>query len=320
MSKAVNAFITLLPSVKDTDTLRERAEQLKRQIQDHTDNIGTWSKLFSYANKAAEKQFGSVGYTTSISVLKLTPEESQALKDKAATRTATRNDDRIMLDGHLYKHVVEAFKHANTFAELCVCAIFATGRRPTEIAKTACFQVAGPSEVVFSGQLKTREKKREPNKIPVLGMPATELVSVVEKLRTLKDYKDSTVAAAAASSNNRINDIIKTIFSHARTVHGQKAVVTAETIRGAYAWVAYRLYCDNSIPETTYAARILGHGSSADEPDLLTSVAHYQRCTVYHWPGAPIPEFFLLPDEIAARQRGKPPQTPGWPAEQKENK
>jgi Telomere resolvase len=279
----------------------------KKLLDEKTDNLNTRGTSYSVMNQMVVRLFGKKFYTASISILKLTKDQMEHVKGQQAKNTVHHNENRVVIDGRLYHELIGKLKHGDRVQELATCLALATGRRPGEIAKTGSFAPyhhhddqhhhdnnetnTANNTVWFTGQLKKRGKETDGYNIPVLVLTPAEAIAIMKRLRQLQkesEYKDDGVRTAAGIS--------RTIYA----AFGPS--VTPETIRGAYAFICYRVYSLQKIPEALYDARILGHGSSSN-PDTTVSANHYQRAVVVHWPGAPIPDLFLDPKEIAQRHK-----------------
>jgi Telomere resolvase len=265
----------------------------------------TQATNYSLVNMTVERRLGKQFWEKSINILKLTREDMAKMISHRAKRNAVRNDDRILIDGELYHEAIVKLSESASFQEICACVCLATGRRPTEVAKTASFAKADkPGWVIFSGQLKKRQGKHNPAiEIPLLVLSQQKLIDLVSKARATCDLKDVTVMEAGKRTNQKINAVFKIIFEKARTVSGRKASVTAEVIRGAYGAIAWRTMTNMATPETSFMGRILGHGENLLVPDFATSAGHYSRMLVYNWPCAQaLRPFFLRPDQVVAAQ------------------
>lgn len=262
--------------------------QYKKLIDAKTSNLNSRAVLYSGINRMVVKLFGNDFYACSIAILKLTAAEMATLKGMQATSANNKNQSRIVINGELYHHLIQVLKDSNRISDLGVCLSLATGRRPTEIATTAKFERHGAHSVLFTGQLKKRnEEDSRAYPIPVLVLKPDEAIAVLQRLRKKQaETHYSPVGFAAA-----INRTLKTAF-------GPR--VNAETIRGAYATICYRIYSQLSLPESLYDAQILGHGTKA-KPDGTVSTQHYQRTEVIRWPNAPLPELFLSPADREKR-------------------
>ena len=148
-----------------------------------------------------------------------------------------------------------------------MCVLLATGRRSSEVIARGEFRKSKlANHVLFSGQLKTHEEKRESYDIPVIGLTPQTLIRLVEKIRNMKNYSNKTNAFIASRTNAYVNRAIEKVFGR----H-----ITSETIRCIYAYIAYRLFSNPKISEPAYCSKILGHKGS---PNVFTN--NYNRIVV----------------------------------------
>jgi Telomere resolvase len=288
------------------DIVAKLANKFKTKLAPYKQ--ATRASHYSFANMTVERYLGREFWETSIHILKLSREEMGSLMSHRAQRNAMRNDDRILIDGALYHKALTALSESTHFGEICAALCLATGRRPTEVSKTASF-VPLPSKdnwVSFSGQLKKRQGKQNGAiEIPVLVLKPEKLVKLLERARAAPggDLVDASVSDAGKRTNAKINEIFKIIFKNATTVSGAKASVTAEVIRGAYGAIAWRTMSSMAVPETTFMGRIFGHGDTSQVPDFATSAGHYLRSLVYNYPCVPaLRQFFFTPTQVLAAQ------------------
>jgi telomere resolvase len=269
----------------------------KKLLDAKTENLNTRGTSYSVMNQLVVRLFGKKFYGASINVLKLDKEQMEHIKGVHAANTVHRNENREVIDGKVYHALISELKSQPRIADLATCLALATGRRPGEISRTATFAVLPEKKennhcVWFTGQLKKRGKQDDGYAIPVLVLTPKECVFILHKLRDLQKQ------AGFTSQEQQESRTSAAIGRMTRAAFGPS--ISPETIRGAYAFICYRIYSMQTVPEALYDARILGHGS-ASNPDTTVSANHYQRATVVHWPGAPIPDLFLDKREVAAR-------------------
>jgi len=154
-----------------------------------------------------------------------------------------------------YDEIINAInnlKKSEDYYKLVVCILLSTGRRTTEVIARGNFENSKtPHHISFSGQLKTKDEVREAYEIPVLGMTPNALISLVDKIRNMKNYSDKSNEFIASRTNAYVNKAIRTALD--------RDDVTSETIRCIYAFIAYRLYGNPQISEAVYCSKILGH-------------------------------------------------------------
>jgi hypothetical protein len=172
-----------------------------------------------------------------------------------------------------YKEItdtIKKFKNSSNYYQLVVCILLATGRRSTECIARGNFEKSKtPHHISFSGQLKAKYEVREAYEIPVIGMSPTNLISLVDKIREMKDFSDKSNEFIASRTNAYVNKAIVDAFD-TKDRH-----VTSETLRCVYAYISYRLYGNPKISEAVYGSKILGHVGTAH-----TFLDNYSRVVV----------------------------------------
>jgi len=158
------------------------------------------------------------------------------------------------------------------YAEITSALCFLTGRRMTEIMKTAKFTNSKNSKNVmyFEGQLKTAEIKKK-YEVYVLGGAKNECKKALKKLRSMLDTKKMTNLEVSRKYETNVNSTVNAFFS--RFV-GVKDVnkCSAHDLRAIYS-----TYCSDNFKEkyqttNSFLSQILGHG----EDDVKTANS-YQK-------------------------------------------
>ncbi len=151
---------------------------------------------------------------------------------------------------------------SNPKAIAALCAL--TGRRPVEVALRGTF-IPDPdhrNQVIFSGQVKTRDDERTaaPYAIPVLG-DRDLIIEAVAKLRESIDQKllaeaDHSIAnkAFSAKYNKEIGLASKKAFQDC----DGKPLIPSD-LREAYAAVAYYEFGEKNVTDIQYKCNVLGH-------------------------------------------------------------
>lgn len=104
--------------------------------------------------------------------------------------------------------------NSESIYDLATALLLLTGRRATEIMKTACFQVIDENHVLFSGQLKNEKcgvkahNARDNFIIPVLAN-SQKIVDALNKIRRLKPLDDKTEKEVNALTSNALGKAVK---------------------------------------------------------------------------------------------------------------
>lgn len=240
---------------------KSEVEYLKNQLK-----ITTLKSNFSiYRNTL--KTLDIPNLADCFEVFRLSKEEYKGLKihqkeqifDDNTNLRPIYNYDQIILKS---ESLLDSSAYTAVACGLCLL----TGRRLTEILKTAKFEFDDQNNIVFSGQLKTKESDNaqlNPYKIPVLSDPNL-IISGLNNLRNLKDFSNLSTKEVHSRCNKSCNEAVK------RHYKGLIENVSVKDLRSIYATITYVLFCPPTISETAYHARILGHS----ELDLSTAQSY----------------------------------------------
>jgi integrase len=155
---------------------------------------------------------------------------------------------------------------SNSYIALALGLSLLTGRRITEVLKTAKLTPITPSTMQFSGQLKTKgaEKSRDNYQIPVLADSA-EIAAALDRLRRSKDF--------SSYSESQINSLTsKETGIQCRRYFGAIIPdVKPKDLRALYAQICWdTMGQDTPKLQLGYFAEILGHS----EQDNITAVSY----------------------------------------------
>jgi hypothetical protein len=166
-----------------------------------------------------------------------------------------------------------------SYGRLAIGLMVLTGRRDTEIVKTASFKKLSEGTqkhfeqaeklnlneddcVIFSGQLKTKESKNanlDPYVIPVLGDVDT-IIEALRKLREIKDCTKLTNDEVHSQVNPTLNESIKRVHFKGLLVNPSCSIM-----RKIYCAICQKWFYDENqsfkleMSKQKYLASILGH-------------------------------------------------------------
>ncbi|WP_172632428.1 protelomerase family protein [Dictyobacter arantiisoli] len=172
----------------------------------------------------------------------------------------------------------EALLHGEPWYELALGLAIATGRRSTEILKTAKLYPKTPSTILFEGQLKKRDLLMKPYEIPTL-VEADLVLSAWRRLRALVDC--STLELDEV--NNRYGSVVRALANERLRglipLRSSKEFVTTHLNRCIYGRLCVFYFAPSHVPDITYMATIYGHYWSAGEEEDVQrnyqSTLHY---------------------------------------------
>lgn len=170
-----------------------------------------------------------------------------------------------------YEKMIEEARsllESEKYSEIALGLCFLTGRRLTEVLKTAKFSNYKRRKymVNFEGQLK---KKQEIDKYPIyiLGNYATECKSALKKIRAILDTKELSNKEVERKYHTTVNQRCMMIF---KPYIGR---CTAHNLRAAYAAVCSEIYRPKTIEQNLFLSGILGHNWS--DTDTASSYKKY---------------------------------------------
>jgi len=175
-----------------------------------------------------------------------------------------------------YQATIDNLLDSDDHRELSVGLIAATGRRPSEILKTAQFEQVGKFEVKFSGQLKAKNDIREAYSTYTL-VESHKVINALAKLRRMpeiKGLKSATLAEIDSGRNNKINSKVKEFFSPLINPPSGEKELSAKNLRASYAAISIYLFCPWKKSTNQFITERLGHVSDA----TATNYEDYQVC------------------------------------------
>jgi hypothetical protein len=268
----------LQDSPEDREIAKQWAESIKAQWAEHglpepqkQRNLMTDCRK---AIKAIDPDHIALQY------LNFTPEQWIAINNPIGQKAAERNENQqFITDPETIVQKAIALLDSREWSEIAAGIAVCTGRRVSEILKTAQFVKHSEYSVIFTGALKRHgEETILSFEIPTLA-PADSLVTALEKLRKIVDTTSMTVhevntksTAVALACDRHFKDLVP-----ART--GDDSLYT-HLFRTIYALIATHWYCPVQVGDLEFRAAIQGHYFLLDEqnPELRRNLAterHY---------------------------------------------
>ena len=201
-------------------------------------------------------------------------------KERMAPTNTRKQEQRRNLetisDVDAYQAQIDGLLESREWRELAAGLIAATGRRPSEILKTAQFEQIGKFEVAFSGQLKTKGEERSAYSTYTL-VESANVIDGLARLRRMPEIKavrKQTLAQMDSGKNSTLNSIIRESFeSLLDPPYGEKQL-SAKNLRASYAAIAIYLFCPWKQSTNQFITERLGHTSDA----TATNYEDYQVC------------------------------------------
>lgn len=160
-----------------------------------------------------------------------------------------------------YQAKIDKLLLSTDHRELVAGLVASTGRRPSEIYKTAEFQQIGQFEVMFTGQLKTRGVQREayPTYTLVKSAKVIDGLTRLRRMPEIKALKKQTLAEIDSGKNNKMNAAIKEHFSPLINPPYGEDELSAKNLRASYAAIAIYLFCPKKTAPGLFVRDKLGH-------------------------------------------------------------
>lgn len=194
-------------------------------------------------------------------LLNLSKEQWNKRKAPQHKKTEEQARNTVSLNPHLLIESAKNGLESDKTAELGAALLFLSGRRPSELIKTARFKKIDDVHLEFSGQIKNRGIVRKAYEIPCLVqtdlfLEAFERFRNMSRILELIEIED--FAEIDSKFNNSLRYQIRKVFSDLPPSHGQKQI-SSNNLRSAYATVATKFYCPKNVTDLLYYGDILGH-------------------------------------------------------------
>ncbi|MEM7770034.1 MAG: protelomerase family protein [Cyanobacteria bacterium P01_A01_bin.37] len=232
-------------------------------------------------------------------------------------RTASQNEQQVILSPKTVNTIVSRATQllaSREWYDIAAGLAVLTGRRSTEVLKTAEFSSCSEFSVLFSGALKRKgELTSVTFEIPTLCR-AEYVLNGLAKLRTII----TTTALSESEVNNRLsNSVAQACDRHFADIVpaplGRDNLYT-HLFRKIYATIATYFYCPPTVDEAEYRAHIQGHFSGHEHLSLaerrtIASDRHYRTYIILddlnrtakgirlNWQGVRVVEDFRLGTE-----------------------
>lgn len=170
---------------------------------------------------------------------------------------------------------------SSRWQEVAVGLLVLTGRRLTEILKTASFERKTSCSVLFSGQLKKR------GEFPAYEIPtlwrSDECVAALARLRGLLDLSALDIQDVAPKYNQEISTCATQHFSE--LIPSENGKLHAHIFRAVYTRIAVLCFCPVQVADLHFLAYTQGHFERGASDEVLRNYAsemnynHYRIMT-----------------------------------------
>ena len=167
--------------------------------------------------------------------------------------------------------------HSDYWSEMAAGLAVVTGRRVSEVLKTAQFQYKTQYSIIFSGALKRRQEKIEcVFEIPTL-LEANEVITCLTKLRNHlgREIESLSPRQLSGGYSRRVSEVCNKEFSSLVEKRKDKDNLYTHLFRAVYSTIASHWFCPPKVPVIEYRAAIQGHYQILDEanPQLRRAIA-----------------------------------------------
>lgn len=256
----------------------ERAKEERQTLNEHSwkqsstsymsgirKAITAWSETKTLDESNSYPQQTKDGIVTQHLALFYMKYDSSHNEKNVEAKQERKNEQRSNLESiscvDEYQEKIDKLLKSTDHRELVAGLIAATGRRPSEIYRTADFKQVGQFEVMFTGQLKTRGEERKPYPTYTL-VESAKVIDALAQLRRMpeiKELKKQTLAEIDSGKNTRMNQQIKEHFSPLINPPYGETELSAKNLRASYAAIAIYLFCPWSVAPGLFVKQKLGH-------------------------------------------------------------
>lgn len=276
MSKVINDRINNFIKAISTKNDKSAATLSRREVKllKETYSIRTvQTYLTKYRKSVKAISTDKKSYNDTIKALKLPNSEQRKIKNEydkkllkqSKKRTKVVNIERMINIG---LSLIDSDRYAEITIGLCLL----TGRRMTEILKTAKFVNSRNSKKVvrFSGQLKT--KRLNPSyEIYTIKSSRDACKRALKKLRSLVDTSEMTTAEVSRKYETTVNEYCKRYFN---SFVGKRDIDTCSChdLRNIYGLYCIQEHKPIEQTDSSFLAELLGH-----DVDALKTAQSYQK-------------------------------------------
>jgi hypothetical protein len=198
-------------------------------------------------------------YYQALVQLGLTKEESLARREKyeIKVRQQIRNEKYIFSAAQVYDCINKCLQVDN-FGHNFVAACIATGSRMIEVAKVTDFTESAAGENYIHIEKTAKSHLRRKIIRPIIGMTSKTLLSLIEKIRSHKDFQNMTNVEVKTNVIVSSTKALKNFFP-----------LTMHKCRYIWAAMAWKLY-GGSVPQQEWVREMLGHESGDVSLTYLT--------------------------------------------------
>ena len=163
-----------------------------------------------------------------------------------------------------YQETIEKLLKSSDYRELTIGLIAATGRRPSEILKTAHFTQKAQFEINFSGQLKAKgETQTYPTFTLIESAQVVDGLLRLRRMPEIKELKRKTLAQIDSGRNSTVNSKVVEYFAPLIKPPFGEIQLSAKNLRASYAAISIYLFCPWEQSTNQFITERLGHANDS---------------------------------------------------------
>ena len=290
MQRQVALFLAKLSGATDAATVeylcREEKGKFEAQYQNDNTRAAHMTKYRKgIASMTADRSFpdsvlyeqetvnGVVRQHLALKWMNYSSEFHQVRQAPTKEKTSAQRRKRVAFEPQAVIDAAVVALSSDSTWEVAAAIILLTGRRPTEILKTAAFEQVGAYQLAFTGQLKRRDKAESEYEIYCLCRTHLLIDAFTRFRRTasIRELQQAENTAVDSRLNATINRAVRAVFldSILPAPLGEESL-SAKNLRAAYTNIAYHLFGSVEVSIGSFAQDYLGHqgvGSAANYED-----------------------------------------------------
>lgn len=315
MQRHVALFLAKLSTVEDPATVRHLCVEEKSWFEQQYKNDNTRAAHMTKYRKAialmsADRTFsesvlyeqetadGSVLQHIALKWMNYSSAFHQARQAPTQAKAKAQRRERVAFEPQpVIDAATRALSSESTW-EVAAAIILLTGRRPTEILKSAEFKQAGPYQLAFTGQLKRRDKGEVAYPIYCLDRShrLIDAFTWFRRIASVRELQAAENATVDSKLNAIINRAVRAVFpENVLPAPFGESQLSAKNLRAAYTNIAYHLFSQPQTSISSFAEDFLGHQNAA-------SAANYEDYYCVDADGQPL-AVGLLRAELEAKPK-----------------
>ncbi len=194
-----------------------------------------------------------------------------------ATKVVAERETKFITNPEAIVNKARELIKSNYWSDMAAGLAVVTGRRVSEVLKTAEFSYKTKYSITFSGALKRRQERVEcVFEIPTL-VEAQEVIDTLTKLRKHlgKEIELLSPRQLSGGYSRKVSEVCNSEFASLVEKRKDKDNLYTHLFRSVYSTIAAHWYCPPKIPVIEYRAAIQGHYQVLDEtnPQLIRAIA-----------------------------------------------